>query len=97
MESTKVVFFSRGYGEVQIFSGTAKVGKMKMGIANGNLTAYHTEVDPAFQNRGFAKLLLNQLVAYAREQGLKIIPLCPYVNAQFRSHPAEYADIWLKA
>jgi len=46
--------------------------------------------------RGFAKLLLDQLVSYARENDLKIIPLCVYVNAQFRRHPAEYEDVWSK-
>jgi predicted GNAT family acetyltransferase len=42
------------------------------------------------------KVLLNQLASYAKANGLKIIPLCPYVNLQFRRHPAEYEDVWSK-
>ena len=59
-------------------------------------TIFHTEVASEFEGRGFAKLLLDQLVSYAREKELKIIPLCPYVNIQFRRHTAEYADVWHK-
>jgi predicted GNAT family acetyltransferase len=34
------------------------------------------------------------MVGYARERKLKIIPLCPYVQAQFKRHPDTYADVW---
>ncbi|HEU4902844.1 MAG TPA: N-acetyltransferase [Flavisolibacter sp.] len=34
------------------------------------------------------------MVDYARKNGLKVIPLCPYVHAQFKRHPADYADVW---
>src|SRR5688572_20075819 len=96
MESTKVVFTARARGEVQLFSDDIKVGKMNIAITGRKLTVFHTEVAPEFEGRGFAKLLLDQLVSYAREKELKIIPLCPYVNIQFRRHTAEYADVWLK-
>jgi len=36
------------------------------------------------------------MVTYAREKGLKVIPLCPYVSAQFKRHPDTYADVWNK-
>jgi predicted GNAT family acetyltransferase len=36
------------------------------------------------------------MAAYARGHHLKVIPLCPFVNAQFKRHPEEYADIWEK-
>jgi len=94
MESTKVVFTGHVSGEVQLFSNNVQAGKMNIAITDGKLTVYHTEVSPEFEGRGFAKLLLNQLVNYAKEKDLKIIPLCAYVNAQFRRHPAEYADVW---
>jgi predicted GNAT family acetyltransferase len=53
-------------------------------------------VDEGFEGRGFAGLLLERLVNYAKESGLKIVPLCPYVNAQFRRHPEKYAEIWFR-
>ena len=96
MESLKVVFTSRAHGEIQLFSDDVQAGKMNIAIADGKLTVFHTEVRPEFEGRGFAKLLLDRLVSYAKEKDLKIVPLCPYVNVQFRRHPAEYDDVWSK-
>ena len=96
MESTQVVFGNGVKGEVQLFSNNIKTGKMDIAMTNGQLTVYHTEVLPEFEGRGFAKLLLDQLVSYATEHDLKIIPLCPYVNLQFRRHPEEYTAVWSK-
>jgi predicted GNAT family acetyltransferase len=96
MERTEVVFERGAHGEVQLFSDNVKAGKMDIALTDGGLTVFHTEVAHKFEGRGFAKLLLNQLVSYARENALKIIPLCPYVNLQFRRHPADYEDVWSK-
>jgi len=97
MENTIVVFNEdKIKGEVQLFSAEQKVGKMDISVINEKLRVYHTEVDSAQEGKGFAKLLLNQLVGYARENNLKIIPLCPYVFAQFKRHPEQYADLWLQ-
>jgi predicted GNAT family acetyltransferase len=98
MENTKVVFRDDGVsGEVQLFSNDKNVGKMDISVAGGKLRVYHTEVNPGYEGRGFARLLLNQLVRYARENKLGIIPFCPYVLAQFKRHPETYADVWLKS
>lgn len=97
MENTKVVFEEGSTkGEVQLFSDGNKAGKMDISVENGKLRVFHTEVNPEYEGRGFAKLLLNQLVSYASENNLRIIPLCPYVHAQFKRHPEEYAHVWLK-
>jgi predicted GNAT family acetyltransferase len=97
MGNIKVVIDNNGSGEVQLFDNDIKAGKMDIAITNGKLTVFHTEVSPEFEGRGFAKVLLNQLVSYAKANELKIIPLCPYVNLQFRRHPAEYEDVWDRA
>ena len=34
------------------------------------------------------------MVEYVRANKLKVIALCPFVNAQFKRHPEQYADIW---
>lgn len=96
MESTKVIFTGPAYGEIQLFSNDVQAGKMNIAVADAKLTVFHTEVSPEFEGRGFAKLLLDRLVSYAQEHDLKIIPLCPYVNMQFRRHPAEYEQVWYK-
>jgi predicted GNAT family acetyltransferase len=53
-------------------------------------------VSPKAEGKGFAKMLLEAMVDYVRKHDMKVIPLCPYVHLQFRRHPEQYADIWLK-
>ncbi|WP_134088613.1 GNAT family N-acetyltransferase [Olivibacter sp. XZL3] len=95
MERTEVVLSDSNQGEVQLFSNESKAGIMEISVGDGKLTVYHTEVNPEYEGRGFAKVLLEELASYARENGLKIVPLCPYVYAQFQRHPEVYNDVWL--
>lgn len=55
----------------------------------------HTEVPDAFRGQGVGVRLVERAVEDARQSGLKIIPLCPFANAQFRRHP-EWADVLKK-
>jgi predicted GNAT family acetyltransferase len=43
----------------------------------------HTDVGEAFGGKGYGKQLVLKAVEYAREQGLKILPLCPYAKRVF--------------
>ena len=96
MERTEVVLNKENRGEVILFSDDKKAGKMDISVKADTLTVYHTEVDEAYNGRGFAGILLAKLVGYARENNLKIIPLCPYVHGQFKRKPELYTDIWYK-
>lgn len=55
----------------------------------------HTAVPDAFRGQGIGVKLVTRAVEDARAAGKKIMPLCPFANAQFRRHP-EWADV-LKA
>ena len=55
--------------------------------------ADRTFVPPALEGQGIARLLLDHLLADARADGFTIVPLCPYVNAQRKKHPA-WADLF---
>lgn len=52
----------------------------------------HTEVPDAFRGQGAGLKLVTRAVEDARAAGKKIIPLCPFANAQFRRHP-EWEDV----
>lgn len=43
----------------------------------------HTEVNPDFNGKGVGKKLVMAAVTYARENNLKIIPLCPFAKSVF--------------
>ena len=53
----------------------------------------HTGVPDAMRGTGAGKALVEHLVSEAREKGFKIVPLCPFVNAQRAKHP-EWADVF---
>lgn len=55
--------------------------------------ADHTFVPDSFRGTGAGAALVAQIVADARNEGFKIVPLCPFVNAQRLRRP-EWADVF---
>ena len=53
----------------------------------------HTGVPDSLRGSGAGRALAEHLVADARTNGFKIVPLCPFVNAERRKHP-EWADVF---
>jgi predicted GNAT family acetyltransferase len=53
--------------------------------------ADHTFVPDSFRGTGAGLALVTRLVADARAEGFRIMPLCPFVNAQRLRHP-DWAD-----
>lgn len=72
------------------------LAKMDIAVIKGNLVVYHTEVSEKLRGLGVGPKLLNRLVEHARTNQLKIVPLCPFVHAQFKRHPELYEDVWNK-
>lgn len=54
----------------------------------------HTEVNESLKGKGAGKELVGRAVEFAREKGLKIIPLCPFARNVFNKTP-EYSDVLL--
>jgi predicted GNAT family acetyltransferase len=61
-------------------------------IGDHQLIIDHTEVPDTFRGQGVGLKLVTRAVEDARAAAKKIIPLCPFANAQFRRHP-EWADV----
>ncbi len=79
-----------------LYDEDGKIGEMIFEVSGTDLTVYHTEVEPEKEGKGYAKLLLDAMVAYVREHDLMVIPMCPYVHIQFKRHEDLYRDIWNK-
>lgn len=56
------------------------------------ISADHTGAPESLRGTGAAKTLVEHMVAEAHSRGFKIIPICPYVMAQYRKHP-EWRDV----
>lgn len=62
----------------------AKAGEMTYSKAGDDkIIIDHTEVDPAFGGQGVGKKMVLAAVDFARENNIKILPLCPFAKAAF--------------
>ncbi|TNE26981.1 MAG: GNAT family N-acetyltransferase [Bacteroidetes bacterium] len=46
----------------------------------------HTGVEPGFERKGYGKKMVYAAVNYAKDNGLSIIPLCPFAKAEFEKN-----------
>lgn len=75
--------------EVHLDGETAKLVYRRDG---DTITFIHTGVPNGIARHGVGSELVRKGLEYARSQGLKVIPLCPFAAAFIRSHP-EYSDL----
>lgn len=97
MEKPELVLNEKQQGAFVIMDGEQQLAEMVLAITDQELVVYHTEVAPEAEGQGLAKQLLDSMVEYARQNHFKVVPLCPYVHAQFKRHASAYQDIWKKA
>lgn len=55
--------------------------------------ADHTAVAPGHEGQGVGLVMLKRFLADAEAEGFRIVPLCPFVNAQRKRHP-EWAALF---
>jgi predicted GNAT family acetyltransferase len=58
-------------------------------FGEGIVDLQHTEVPRALQGKGVADALVRAALAWAREQGYRVVATCPYVQRWLRKHPEE--------
>ena len=68
------------------------VAKAWYRLSPGVITFTHTDVPKALEGKGIGSRLARAGLDYARAQGLKVVPLCPFVAGWLKKHP-EYADL----
>lgn len=61
-------------------------------IAGNNIIFTHTEVPVEFEGKGIAGKMAYAAMEYAKNSGMKVQALCPYVKNYVTKHP-EYHDI----
>lgn len=69
------------------------IGRLTYEWANEvEFVVFHTIVDPGHEGKGIARALVDAAARYARENGKRIRPVCPYVVSRFARH-REYDDV----
>ncbi len=82
---------SRGMFYIQNEKGL--IAELTYHKKEGNvLTIDHTEVKRELENQGIGSSLVKKSVEYARENDLKIDPLCPFAEVQFEMNKS-YSDV----
>lgn len=61
-------------------------------LEGGTMVFTHTLVPPASEGRGIGGRLIRGALDAARDQGLRVVPQCPFVAAWIDRHP-EYRDL----
>lgn len=70
-----------------------RLAEMEYVMAGTNkLIIDHTDVDESLKGQGIGKSLLSSLVAFARDNKLKVMPLCPFAKATFDKTP-DWQDV----
>lgn len=74
-------------GAFVAYEENKKIGEMSYSIAGTDkIIVDHTEVAPEQKGKSIGKILLQKVVEHARDNNLKIIPLCPFAKAMFEKN-----------
>ena len=65
---------------------------LQYGQAGDHIRLIHTEVPEAFRGRNYAATLARAALEYARDEHLRVIPVCPFVRSYLARHP-EFAVV----
>ncbi len=72
-----------------------QVAELDFKIEDNILDAYHTGVRPELEGQGIASRLFDEMVNFARENGYKVKPSCPYIDVKFRRNPDGFSDVMM--
>jgi predicted GNAT family acetyltransferase len=71
------------------------VGTTDYLLGDNVFTILKVYVLPIFQGKGYAKLMVEEIVRLAKEKGYKIKPICSYSVGYFEKNP-QYGDLLIK-
>ncbi len=61
--------------------------ELEYSLANGVIVFTHTGVPEAAEGQGVGSALVRAGLAFARDEGRAVMPLCPFVKAYMQRHP----------
>jgi uncharacterized protein len=76
----------------EIWSDGRRAGFLRYRTLPDRVAMIHTEIDPAFEGRGFGGRLVKAALDDVRGHGGQVSPICPFVVEYIRRHP-DYLDL----
>ena len=61
-------------------------------LGQGEILLVHTEIDEAYEGKGLGSVLVRHVLDTARDRGLAVLPLCPFVRSWIGRHE-DYLDL----
>lgn len=77
----------------EIYDAEKLAGVCEYTLSPGEIAFTHTEIYPAFNGRGLARVLVTHALEDARRRDLAVLPFCPYVRKVIASSPELYLDL----
>jgi predicted GNAT family acetyltransferase/glutaredoxin len=87
-----VVVNVSGANRYELLLDGRRIGLLAYHRRKSRIALTHTEVTAACEGRGFGSRLAAAALDDAREQGLAVVPLCPFIAGYIDRHP-EYRDL----
>jgi uncharacterized protein len=76
----------------ELVLGDDVIGKIVYDTRPDAVVLIHTDVDRAYEGRGYGSRLISGALDDIRARGLTVVPVCRFVRAYLDRHP-EYADL----
>jgi predicted GNAT family acetyltransferase len=71
----------------EIRVGDQRVGHLRYRRFADRIDLIHTEILPQHEGQGYGGELISGVLALVREEGLTVIPHCPFVRSYLERHP----------
>jgi hypothetical protein len=75
-------------GQFELLLEGRRAGYIRYRRFPDRIDLIHTETLPQHEGKGYGGVLIAAALARAREEGLAVIPHCPFVRAYIERHPA---------
>ena len=65
----------------------ALAGTAEYRLDGDDVAFLHTQIDPAFEGRGLGSTFVSEALRQLADQGVSVLPYCPFVRAYLQRHP----------
>lgn len=90
------VVHNTAVGRFEVREGD-EVAVLDYTLANDVIVFVHTGVPPALEGKGVGSQLARAGLEFARREGLRVVPRCPFIRAYIEKHESEYGALWRRA